>query len=429
MNVDSKIASDPQPAGPRFASDPVPLPAYLPPGTVKVTEWDEVIEALRSPHLLQEPPAVKAVHGGGLGFINGLEHRTRRRVLNTLVRPEPLQRYREEIVQPTVRKVMEEVVVRDSPGQTFRADLVALLQKVFLAFAAEIVGLKGIDSREGRDELQRVFRPLPMAHHVRFLKEGKEAAIDAALAAKQEYVERFVKPSLEAVRKHIARHSAGGDVDAFHASVLSLVAERADPAYENSDYAIADAIAFLIGAVDTSTHLVTHTVDELTRWFAGHPEDLQLRSDLDFLNAAMEETLRLKASPPVLGRIAAEDLTLANGKHIKQGQPVAIYHALANRDPSIFGPNADEFDPRRQPLRKVAGYGASFGGGSHMCIGQRVVVGDGQVTGSHARVLRELFEAGIQPDPESPPTRLEGEMAKFYSYPVLFTEWAGIPSG
>ena len=108
-----------------------------------------------------------AVHGGGLGFINGTEHRSRRRALNALVRPEPLQRYREEIVQPTVQKVMSEVLVRDSPEGPFRADLVAMLQKVFLAFGAEIVGLQGIDTAKGRDELHRVFRPLPEAPWIR----------------------------------------------------------------------------------------------------------------------------------------------------------------------------------------------------------------------------------------------------------------------
>src|SRR5882724_7450479 len=134
MNVQRHVSSNPDRPRPHFASDDVPLPAYLPPETVKVTEWDEVLEALRSPHLLQEPPAVTAVHGGGLGFINGTEHRNRRRALNALVRPEPLQRYREEIVQPTVEKVMHEVLVREAHGMPFRADLVAMLQKVFLAF-------------------------------------------------------------------------------------------------------------------------------------------------------------------------------------------------------------------------------------------------------------------------------------------------------
>jgi cytochrome P450 len=410
-----------QGSGRRFASDDIELPAYLPAETVKVTEWDEVIEALRSPHLLQEPPAVPGVHGGGLGFINGAEHHTRRLALNALVRPKPLARYRTSVVWPAVRSVMEETLIRDPAAEIYRVDLVAMLQRSFLQFAAAVIGLKNVDTAARREELQTVFRPLPLAHHVRFMKEGKEAAIEAAVASRNQYVAGFVAPALEDIRAHMKAH---GEVSE---SLLGLVAQLADPAWENENYAMADAIAFLIGSVDTSTHSVAQTVYELTRWFEDHPDELERRNDVEFLNAALEEALRLRTSPPVLGRIAAADLTLANGKTIKKGQPVAVFHARANRDRSVFGDDADEFNPLRKRLRKVTGYGAAFGGGSHMCIGLRVVVGDEQATGSHAQVLKAFFEAGIQDDPTAAPTRLEGEMVKFLAYPVIFTNWS--PAG
>jgi cytochrome P450 len=317
---------------------------------------------------------------------------------------------------------MEEMLVPGADGAN-RVDLVSMLQKVFIQFAAAFIGLKGVDSAAGRDELQRVFRPLPLAHHVRFMKEGKEEAIKSALGAKAEYEQTFVRPSLDAIRAMLAEAEARDGADAVHHSVLVLVAQLADPAYSNYDFVVADAIGLLIGAIDTSTHTVTNTVDDLLRWFEEHPEDRTRRTDVDFLNSAMEETLRLRTSPPVLGRIAAEDITLSNGKEIAKGQPVAIYHSVANRDRSVFGEDADQFNPRRQPLRNVAKYGATFGGGSHMCIGQRVVVGDGSSTGSHAQVLRALFEAGIRKDPDAPPTRLAGEMIKYLTYPVVFDSW------
>jgi cytochrome P450 len=96
--VGKPVSAPERPASRRFASDAVPLPGYLPPGTIKVTEWDEVMEVLRSPHIRHEPPMVPAVHEGGLGSIDGAEHRDRRRVLKGLVRPAPLRRYREEVV-------------------------------------------------------------------------------------------------------------------------------------------------------------------------------------------------------------------------------------------------------------------------------------------------------------------------------------------
>jgi hypothetical protein len=174
--------------------------------------------------------------------------------------------------------------------------------------------------------------------------------------------------------------------------------------------------------------LAWHTVDDLLRWFEKHPEDRALTGDVEFLNAAMEETLRLRTCPPVLGRIAAEDFALANGKEIKKGERVAIYHSLADPDRSVFGEDADEFDARRLPLRNVACYGATFGAGSHMCIGQRAVVGDGSSPGSHAQVLKALFAAGVRRDPDAPPQRLAGEMAKFLAHPVIFDAWTASPT-
>lgn len=169
-------------------------------------------------------------------------------------------------------------------------------------------------------------------------------------------------------------------------------------------------------------------MDELLSWFEKHPEDRASTRDVEFLNAAMDERLRLRTSPPVLGRIAAEDFELANGKEIKEGERVAIYHSLANRDRSVFGEDADQFDPRCVPLRNVARYGATFGAGSHMCIGQRVVVGDGSSPGSYAQVLKALLAAGVRGDPEAPPQRLAGEMAKFLAYPVIFDAWTASPT-
>jgi cytochrome P450 len=293
-----------------------------------------------------------------------------------------------------------------------------MLQKVFLQFAAAVIGLKGVDTPSGRDELQTAFRSLPLAHLVRFMTQGREAAIEASIASRNDYGARFVTPSLDDVRAQIAANGSVAE------SLLSLVAQLTDPAWENRDYAMSDAIAFLIGSVDTSTHGVVQTVHELSRWFAAHPEEIKRREDIGFLNRALEEALRLRVSSPVLGRIAAEDFVLANGKAIKKGQPVAIYHSLANRDRSVFGHDADEFNPHREPMRNVSRYGVAFGAGSHMCIGQRIVVGADAMTSSHAQVLRALFAAGISPDPAEEPTLLEGQMVvRFVKFPVIFTTW------
>ncbi|MEU6779591.1 cytochrome P450 [Nonomuraea angiospora] len=94
-----------------------------------------------------------------------------------------------------------------------------------------------------------------------------------------------------------------------------------------------------------------------------HPAELaRLRADPSLLGSAIEEMLRFW--PPVMHfrRTATRDLTLG-GRRIRAGDKVVVYHASANRDPSVF-PDPDRFDIARAPNDHV-----SFGFGPHVCLG------------------------------------------------------------
>ncbi|MBE1585964.1 cytochrome P450 [Nonomuraea angiospora] len=94
-----------------------------------------------------------------------------------------------------------------------------------------------------------------------------------------------------------------------------------------------------------------------------HPAELaRLRADPSLLGSAIEEMLRFW--PPVMHfrRTATRDLTL-DGRRIRAGDKVVVYHASANRDPSVF-PDPDRFDVSRAPNDHV-----SFGFGPHFCLG------------------------------------------------------------
>ena len=94
-----------------------------------------------------------------------------------------------------------------------------------------------------------------------------------------------------------------------------------------------------------------------------HPAELaRLRADPSLLGSAVEEMLRFW--PPVMDfrRTATRDLTLG-GQEIRAGEKVVVYHASANRDPSVF-PDPDRFDIARTPNDHV-----SFGFGPHVCLG------------------------------------------------------------
>ncbi|MEV4217976.1 cytochrome P450 [Nonomuraea sp. NPDC049725] len=133
----------------------------------------------------------------------------------------------------------------------------------------------------------------------------------------------------------------------------------------------------------------------------GHPGELaRLREDPSLLGPAVEEMLRFW--PPVMDfrRTATRDLTLG-GQRIRRGDKVVVYHASANRDPSVF-PDPDRFDVGRTPNDHV-----SFGAGPHLCLGahlaraqMRAVFGellswDVTLTGAPRR-LTSNFQNGLK---------------------------------
>ena len=63
-------------------------------------------------------------------------------------------------------------------------------------------------------------------------------------------------------------------------------------------------------------------------------------------------------------RTANQDTEL-HGRRIRADDFVALFYASANRDETVFGPDADVFDVRRPDARRHI----AFGFGEHLCLG------------------------------------------------------------
>ncbi|MFN7055874.1 cytochrome P450 [Hyphomonas sp.] len=117
--------------------------------------------------------------------------------------------------------------------------------------------------------------------------------------------------------------------------------------------------ALLVGGNLTTTDLIGNGI-----WlFLTHPDQLAaLKAHPELAAQAVEEVLRYEAPVSVTSRIVAEDREVA-GCPMKQGQPVWMSLAGANRDPGVFeAPEA--FDITQKRASHIA-----FGGGPHICIG------------------------------------------------------------
>jgi cytochrome P450 len=89
----------------------------------------------------------------------------------------------------------------------------------------------------------------------------------------------------------------------------------------------------------------------------------QLRADRSLVPTAVEEMLRWTTPVVSFMRTATRDTELG-GQPIRDGDPVLMLYASANRDDRQFGATAGRFDIGRAPNQHVA-----FGFGTHFCIG------------------------------------------------------------
>ncbi|HEY7597012.1 MAG TPA: cytochrome P450 [Actinophytocola sp.] len=113
---------------------------------------------------------------------------------------------------------------------------------------------------------------------------------------------------------------------------------------------------------ETTVNLLDHAITALLT----HPDQLALvRSGQRPWSDVVEEALRWQAPVPYLPlRFAVEDIELADGSVIPQGEAILAGYAAAGRDPAVHGDTADEFDVTRAVKQHLA-----FGYGTHHCLG------------------------------------------------------------
>ena len=99
--------------------------------------------------------------------------------------------------------------------------------------------------------------------------------------------------------------------------------------------------------------------------FSQYPEQwARLKADPDLVPSAVEEILRFVSPVANMRRTVTAPVEL-HGRVLTKGERVVMWYPAANRDESVFGPTAEEFDIGRQPNHHQA-----FGsGGPHFCLG------------------------------------------------------------
>src|ERR1700760_928667 len=149
---------------------------------------------------------------------------------------------------------------------------------------------------------------------------------------------------------------------------------------------------FLIAGHETTSGLLSYTLyallkhpdilkkayEEVDRVFGG---DLSVKptyaqvTQLTYVTQILKEALRLWPPAPVFSLSALQDETIGGGRYkLKKGTFITILVTALHRDPSVWGPNPDAFNPenfsREAEAARPVNAWKPFGNGQRACIGR-----------------------------------------------------------
>ena len=387
---------------------------------ITITGFEEAKEVYRQKELRQALyDAGDVVMGDVLVNLHGSEHRDRRRLENRLFRRETFEMYERELFPPIIESTLAPDIA------VGRSELVDLGHRMMMNLAALTAG---VDRPLGTvEETRRLYRYLmtfiegaTLAHYT----GDRDAKRNEVAAELHLFDEEFVVPSIE---RRSALRDAGEELPK---DVLSILLANDDALDLPHEVIVREVAFYLLAGAHTSATAFTRVSHHVLTWLQDHPEDAELvRTDRLFLQRCTHETVRLQPSSPVAMRWALADIDLKSGRHIPEGAKVVIDLLSVNRDPSVFGDRADEFDPHRALRDGIPAYGLSFGSGMHACIGQDLAAGllfheestvDDHIFGLVPEAVQMLFDAGVRCDPDDAPEMDESTTRPYFGrYPVL----------
>ncbi|MBL8671620.1 MAG: cytochrome P450 [Alphaproteobacteria bacterium] len=395
--------------------------------SIAVSRYEDASLALRNENLAQSLYDEGAViMQDVLLTLHGDQHRARRTLEFRVFRRDFFRWYETEVFPRTLAETMAPY---EAAG---RADLIDLGYRVTMNLTADFAGIDrpARTPQETAQLLKLVMtfsEGATLVHSTRD-KDAVRAEVRAALA---EFDAAFLKGSIDKRKALLARFAKSEIAeDALPRDVLTVLLRNEDK-LELPPEILRREMAFYLQAGSHSTaNSTTHALHELLAWCEKRPQDrARLESDPLFLQRCVHESFRLHPASPVAWRRPVCPVSLAGGHRAGTEDRVVVDLHQANRDPAIFGADADVFNPHRVLPPNVPPFGLTFGTGVHSCLGRDL---DGGVLpradadpathqlGIVPLFVRTLLAKGARLDPKEPPVRAQHTARPNWGrYPIL----------
>jgi len=401
---------------PDFIQAMTPIDSYA--------EADEVLKSadFESGHLERESLEFR---GETLIDLDGEAHMQRRRLHARLFTRSSLRRYESALLAPALDEAFETLRCQSRAGRVIGVDLTKLVRGLMARLTVAIVGLDGVNTEEQVSRLLEYAVPLNDALIVRWATRDHNEVIEAGLIAKRRFIAEFVQPSIKRRQSMISELRAGSQPSAAPDDLIALTLFEAGDGFDQ-EALVRECILYLVAGIFSPAGAIVQAVDELDEWLRRHPSQRHRVADPEFLKRVVHEALRDRATIPALIRRAVRNTILSTGRRLRAGEYVAFRHDVVDRDTTVFGLDAAEFNPSRQLASDTARpYGLTFGAGVKACIAKPLVVtssgpADADLDRLLVRVMRVLYEHGIVVDRLRGSVRAATNEERFDVFPVRF---------
>ena len=396
----------------------------------RVSRYHEVEHALRINDLKQSLyDEGKILMDKVLVTLHGDEHRQRRSIESQLFRKNFFRVYESQVFPGLLQETLDQFLTTSS------LDLKELGYRIMVHLSLSFAGIDRVEGTvEEADAQHRLLIQLGQAATIGQFKGDREPIFQEIRGAIDEFRERFFLPSRSRRLGLIEDYRAGNiSEEDLPRDILTILLMHDGELAMPDELMVREVAFFYLAASHTSVHTLVHATNELLKWCEKTDQTpAQVVADTHQLQRFVLESMRLHPSSPEAWRRAEAEIILANGQIVPEGDKVVNDLQTANRDTTVFGEDAADFNPLRSIEGRVSRAGMSFGGGMHVCLGMNLVAGtmlregeapnpDNHQFGTITLIIKELIERGMRPNPDSPPTKIEAsERDVWASYPVLF---------
>ena len=396
----------------------------------RVSRYHEVEHALRINDLKQSLyDEGKILMDKVLVTLHGDEHRQRRSIESQLFRKNFFRVYESQVFPGLLQETLDQFLTTSS------LDLKELGYRIMVHLSLSFAGIDRVEGTvEEADAQHRLLIQLGQAATIGQFKGDREPIFQEIRGAIDEFRERFFLPYRSRRLGLIEDYRAGNiSEEDLPRDILTILLMHDGELAMPDELMVREVAFFYLAASHTSVHTLVHATNELLKWCEKTDQTpAQVVADTHQLQRFVLESMRLHPSSPEAWRRAEAEIILANGQIVPEGDKVVIDLQTANRDTTVFGEDAADFNPLRSIEGRVSRAGISFGGGMHVCLGMNLVAGtmlregeapnpDNHQFGTITLIIKELIERGMRPNPDSPPTKIEAsERDVWASYPVLF---------